>query len=532
LKKFQNDPKPEIFRIEQLVMRVKLGDIKLPKFQRLFIWKRKDVIKLWDSIYNGYPIGSILLWLTKQRLASEKRIGDLDINNRPEEYPTNYLLDGQQRLSSLCGALYWNTENKNSLWNISFDLEKEKFIFPKDEIKYEYFPLNRLIETSDFLSQCKVFENHPNSKKYFENAKALLDSVKDYKIAAVTIGDMKISEVAPIFERINSTGRRLTIYDLMRAATWSGDFDLNDTAETIRESLQAKGFKNVPETHILRNVSASAGYGINKEDIDNLRECTSDQLKEAADGCISAYKLAVDFLTRELPVTSYAYLPYALQLTLLVEFFRLQPKPTFEQRQTLKRWMWHTSISRYFGTSNTGQNASDLNKIRSFANGETSDLQFKRSINYQDFVSEQFALNKAVSKTFALVLAENKPKSLLDGSLINTHQALAIANRHEYHHIFPEGYLKSSSVAKRLINAHANICLLSKGNNLTISDQRPSVYFKQIESLLGTNLETVLASNFISMDAYRAGLNEDYNEFLRLRSEEIIRVAKRLADYP
>lgn len=298
---FKNDPKPEIFRIEQLVIRVKDGDIKLPKFQRPFIWKRKDVLKLWDSIYKGYPIGSILLWLTSEKLASETRIGDLDINARPDPYPYNYLLDGQQRLSTLCGALYWNGQDKESIWNICFDLETEKFLFPKkDELKLEYFPLNKLIETSDFLNQCKTFESSPEkSASYFDKAKSLLNSIKDYKIAAVTIGDMKINEVAPIFERINSTGRRLTIYDLMRAATWSGKFDLNDTVKTIRESLKGKAFEKVPETHILRSISAAAGYGINKADIEGLRGKSSDELQEAAKNCVKAYQLAVDFITAE-----------------------------------------------------------------------------------------------------------------------------------------------------------------------------------------------------------------------------------------
>jgi len=53
LKRFQTDPKPEIFRIEELVVRVRQGDIKLPKFQRPFIWNRNGILKLWDSIYNG-----------------------------------------------------------------------------------------------------------------------------------------------------------------------------------------------------------------------------------------------------------------------------------------------------------------------------------------------------------------------------------------------------------------------------------------------------------------------------------------------
>ncbi|MHC5776167.1 DUF262 domain-containing protein [Nostoc sp.] len=57
-----SDPKPEILRIEELVYRVKIGDIKLPKFQRFFVWKKADILNLCDSVYNGYPIGSIFIF--------------------------------------------------------------------------------------------------------------------------------------------------------------------------------------------------------------------------------------------------------------------------------------------------------------------------------------------------------------------------------------------------------------------------------------------------------------------------------------
>jgi hypothetical protein len=238
--------------------------------------------------------------------------------------------------------------------------------------------------------------------------------------------------------------------------------------------------------------------------------------------------MAVDFLTKELPITSYGYLPYALQLTLLVEFFRLNPNPSLHQRVSLKKWFWESSFSRYFGTSNTGQNADDLKQMREFADGNISELNIYRHINYQSFVKEEFRLNKATSKTFALLLAHRRPKSLLDGSPVNTVQALSIINRHEYHHLFPKAFLKSSRVADDQIDMHANICMLNMGNNRTISDSRPSVYFAQLQLLLGDSLQEVLVSNFISTGAFDAGLREDYPEFTRLRSEELIKAIKEL----
>ena len=126
---------PEIVRIEELARRVKEGDIKLPKFQRPFVWNAADIIDLLDSIYNGYPIGSVLLWRTKLRLASEHTIGDLDVDDRPVAYPTNYLLDGQQRISTICGVLYWKGQDKKNKWNVVFDLREEKFMHPSDELR-------------------------------------------------------------------------------------------------------------------------------------------------------------------------------------------------------------------------------------------------------------------------------------------------------------------------------------------------------------------------------------------------------------
>ena len=76
----------------------------------------------------------------------------------------------------------------------------EEFIHPKDEIKIEYFPLNKLLNTSDFINKCKSFEAHSKRDKFFRTAEKLLRSIKDYKIAVVKIGDMTINEVAPIFE--------------------------------------------------------------------------------------------------------------------------------------------------------------------------------------------------------------------------------------------------------------------------------------------------------------------------------------------
>jgi len=204
--------------------------------------------------------------------------------------------------------------------------------------------------------------------------------------------------------------------DLMSAATWKGDFDLNDAISSVKEACEAKNFYDIKELHILRSISAAAKLGIHKEDIKRLRNKTSNDLKIAADKTVQAYQRAVDFLTSELPLTSIAYLPYGLQLTYIVEFFNLVPEPNSQQRKLLKTWFWQTSISRHYGSANTGLITSDLKKIRSFAGGNNDALKIETEIKYEVIFKDTFVLNKATSLTFALLLAHKKPKSLLTGS--------------------------------------------------------------------------------------------------------------------
>ena len=72
---------------------------KVPKFQRPFVWHAEQALNLLDSIANSYPIGSLLLWKTTDKLIAERDIGDFCLPETPDLTPTLYVLDGQQRLT-------------------------------------------------------------------------------------------------------------------------------------------------------------------------------------------------------------------------------------------------------------------------------------------------------------------------------------------------------------------------------------------------------------------------------------------------
>ncbi|NVZ13707.1 MULTISPECIES: DUF262 domain-containing protein [unclassified Pseudomonas] len=411
----QREPKPEVYRLEELAMLVKSGDIKLPKFQRSFVWRRGDMLKLLDSIYKGYPVGSLLLWNSSQRLKSERDIAGLKVDEDSTIYPTSYLLDGQQRLTTICGALYWDGGTSSSMWNIHFDLETEEFVHPKNQDSTSTYPLNQLLETHKFIKQCMKFAHHEKQLIYTERAERLLRTIKDYKIAVVKIGDMSIEQVAPIFERINSTGRKLTIVDLMMAATWSNGFDLSSEIQKIQGVCVDIGFSGLSEQVILRSIAASADFGVNKDDIQRLRTLSPDQLSAAANTCNAAIFKSVSWLTNELLIRDANYLPYGLFFTYLVEFFRCNPNPSEQLLGELKAWFWFTSTTLYFGGASTGDISRELINIREFSTGIRTQLFKRNPINIGNLIYDKFNLKNASSIAFCLILISRRPKSNLSG---------------------------------------------------------------------------------------------------------------------
>jgi len=350
----------------------------------------------------------------------------------------------------------------------------------------------------------------------------LLNAIKDYKLPSVLIGDMTLSEVAPIFERINSSGRVLRFVDLMRAATWKEGFDLSDAIDKIRSSLEQKNFDTIEESHILRNISASLNEGIHKDAMEKIRYKSASELAQAARNTHEAYNKAVDFLTMELPVASYACLPYALQLTLLVEFFRKNNNPDAHVREILKKWFWHTSLGGRYGSVNTGVLTQELDNIRKLATGNLDIFDNHYTAVTPKLMDVKFRLNYATSKAFALLLAENNPKSLLNGASVDIITVLSKINRNEFHHIFPKDYLKSQGYTESDINKHANICMLSLIDNRKISNKKPSLYFVDLQNQLGGKFNQILESNYIDDVALKYLLVDDYENFIRQRSQLVM----------
>lgn len=523
------DPQPSVDRIDDLAKRILTGDIYLPKFQREFVWERSQVLSLLDSVTRNYPIGSILLWQSRQELRSENKIGDLEIALPKPDYPVNYLLDGQQRLSSICGALYWKGTNPESVWNIAYDVRDKTFhhLDTIDEPPLHLIRLNKIPNPSAYFAHVAAITDATLQ----ERAKELFDRFKDYKVATVTLGDMSLGDVAPIFERINSTGTRLTIVDLMRAATWSPDFDLVDSIDAIRDALTEKAFDSIDRKAILRNVSAASGGQFTAESIDELRRSSAEDLKKAAAETEQSLRRAVDFLSTHVRAPSAAVVPYTNQIVVLAEILRRVPTPTGAQWAEIERWFWRTGISGYFSGWNSGMMASDLTAVPAFADGKNTIAIDIPPAHRQLWSMRQFRGNNAHSKILALILAYQSPRDFLTGQKIDVAKALAWQNSKEFHHIFPQAFLKKQGYTTNQVGPLANMAYLTSASNKQISDQAPSVYFKKLLDDHGNDAKSWLASNLIEDDAIEAALQDDFKAFLEARSKAIHAIALKMAGW-
>jgi Protein of unknown function DUF262 len=240
--------------IISLIEDIRRGEIKIPQFQRPFVWNEEQAINLLDSIANHYPIGSLLLWKTPSKLATERNIGDFLLPKTDDLTPTDYVLDGQQRLTVIYSCL--GAAQEDGGFAAAYDLEKEEFVKLPGNFAIHIFPIRWVFNTTRLLDFRTGLRAHAQSEDLNKRFDVIYGALTNYQIPVVTLKDLTVEEVCPIFERINSSGTRLSTYDLMVAATWSTSFDLNEEVAEIKDALSSKGFSEIDGDTILKCLAA------------------------------------------------------------------------------------------------------------------------------------------------------------------------------------------------------------------------------------------------------------------------------------
>ncbi len=175
------------FFIEDLIYKIKMGIIRIPSFQRGFVWDRDRVRNFIDSIYKGFPFGSVLIWRTKTPLRTERNLGPYKLPDNEPEYPIDYVLDGQQRITSIFG-IFQNSidleKNENTDWTyLYFEINSQDSIpfcyleSNEDHDMHKYFPLKYVFDSRKYRNVTRHIE-----EEYAEKIDELVDKFKKANI--------------------------------------------------------------------------------------------------------------------------------------------------------------------------------------------------------------------------------------------------------------------------------------------------------------------------------------------------------------
>lgn len=473
--------------IRQILEGVNNGNLRVPAFQRGFVWDADRVAHLMDSIYKGYPIGSLLIWRTSERLKYEKELGPFQLPTHDDAYPVDYILDGQQRMTSIYGVFFAGDRPTEDFWNkIYYDFGSEAdpqdsqffSIEPSKVDLQRFFPITTLFDTIAYRKATREL-----SDELAERIDALQAIFKEAKIPVQMLETDNRTTVAIVFERVNQRGVELDTLQLLTAWTWSEEFDLQREFETLQADLEAFGFRQTGEDSnlLLRCCSAVIAHDAN---VDSLIKLNGAEVRERFSEVSNGIKGAIDFLKSNLDVHSINNLPFPNLLVPLSAFFSISGNKQFQysstQRHTLLRWFWRSCFGKRYTSQPIKTIRTDIEEMMKLRVGKKNSLADTpcNKILPELFKRERFRLDRANSKTFILLLAQNKPLSFITGSPVSLSEVLLKYNKNEFHHLFTKTYLRSASNKnkKHHQDCLANICFMSRSDNNKLGGEKPSIY--------------------------------------------------------
>lgn len=314
-------------------------------------------------LFNGqhiqrFPFGSLLFWRTKEKLKTERDLGPFKLPPPAEDYPVDYVLDGQQRITSIFGV--FQTElpvDQPEQWqDIYFDFRADSnaqdsqfFALKPDEVDLErHFPLKTLFDTTSYRRATAKFDE--------VTAKKIDDMQSVFKEVRIPLQMFKTEDratVSIIFERVNRQGVPLDTLQLLSAWTWSEEFQLQNQFLDLEEQLAPFGFQELGEDSnlLLRCCSAALGGDASPEALMTLNGA---MVRERFTEVINGVRGAVDYVRANYKVHSLANLPFSTILVPLSVFFAVrgdrEVKYNDQQRKTIDRWFWRSCFGRRYSS--------------------------------------------------------------------------------------------------------------------------------------------------------------------------------------
>lgn len=529
--------KPEVSFLYELIRDVIAGKVRIPKFQRPFVWRRDQMLELLGSLHLQYPIGSLLLWETDEPLASSDWVGPVHINKTNHGF-SSYVLDGQQRLSTLVGSLQKPRNDQVSKmelddperWSIWFNAKSKTFEHHKagDSPQPWHFPLWNLMDTVEFLNECQriMSSNDPDAIQYVNAIQELTRTFSSYKLPVTRIRNTKLSQAVDIFARLNSKGQTMSPDQMVSALSYAENkgestFNLAEDIDELIERLDDLGFGEINRTVVLRSFLAAMEVDIYRADWTRLTDASRGELsdslpkviKKAGDALVDAVK----FL-HSIGVQTTRLLPYAMQLVVLGAFFLKCEKPTNDQLQFLRRWFWVSSFTCRFASGNPSRDGDLVTEFRDEVsqNPSPSSLKTMRMDTPAESFPSNFDMRSARARTLLIVLISLKPKNE-NGEEINS----------PWRRITEHG---PNAIGKIIATVKNKDTASSPANRILRIDMenraQARIWLKRLQVSDVKVRNKILKSHGISNVAFDFLCNDNTDDFLKQRRDDLIQVER------
>jgi hypothetical protein len=504
-------PEAKAFQIDELLPRVRDGKVRIPPFQRGLKWTDADRLALFDSIYRGYPIGTLLFW---QREAPAERLalGKLSLD-APARSDALWVVDGQQRITTFAETLLRQPSPGSR--EIHFDLEIEEFIYTKAHSEPETdevpkLPLSVVLDSAVLLEWLFA---HPGIGPSLRTlAVEVGKRIREYQVPSYIVEASTDQVLRTIFHRTNRAGRRLEEEDVFHALFGSLSADQPSDLRQLAQRSSELNFGALAEGDVLNALLAVQGIPLDRDFADALKR---DEMQAALRATDSALRETIVFLRRDAGIAHIELLPYALPIVVLSRFFHVFPTPRDRSRLLLRRWLWRGALGGRLTGATIGMRQ-HLACIDDKSKDEEASVQrlleLAGSKPPEDVLRlDRFHFSTARNKLQCCVLASLEPRHLFTGEPLDLPELLSVESEERVTTIL-RGKLAGDERGRGLANR-------------VLHPRIPSPEI--VKAISNSTDERVLASHAISQQAQRALRDRDVARFLALREQTLRDVVDR-----
>lgn len=543
-------------RIIDLVRRFDGGEIRLPLMQRDYVWRPAKVVKLLDSLYRRWPIGSFYVWHTQHDRPAKSRKGGRQVSLRSMDNFYGFLLDGQQRLTSLSLAIEGRADH-NLGTRAFFDVENERFflgLMKKTLQRRIEADDPSLVPLSEIISYAEgEADPHQNVERLIERllerrklaaggAKAVEFRRRLHRVAGMLnvaalceeFKDEHEDNAIELFARLNKGGTSLSAGDveaarLSQEATYHIVGPMRDFVQ--EPALRGLGLNFVFVTRALVTIhrgnssfaSLPKSWASNAGDVMESWRRTERGLR-----------LACDLVREDLGWTTRRWLPSVNALIPVAYLLKdYKGEVSRREREQLKRFLLLSGFRGLFRGSVEATINTFINPLRDGPPGgkNRAAMLVKKipqnrlyKIKPED-VKGTSGMYSPLMQVYLAYLIERGAGSWPSGRPIReivrrdvTGDLLAV------HHIFPKKFMQQFDVAVEKMNTVANYAILAQADNAELGDRDPSAAHRALSPE-----QREVAAEQLFFQASDGLLNyKAYDEFIDMRAREL---AERLNEF-